>query len=251
MTGEIAALAFDLVILALFGALLAALLWAAHWGVSLLPTSKERRSQISRATPVIATVVALGYVLLAARTLFRSHPAYSPLVLALVVAGFVGAAWPSMRDFLAGVALRSSRVCQTGDYVRIGDVTGRITSMGYRVLSIETTGGDEAIIPYASIARDAVIRTRSLGGVCPHRFRIKAPPKLAFADARERIAEAAMLCHWSAFVREPEITPDADELDITVFALDSAHGPEIEALVRKRLHVATPRDKQSELARPS
>ncbi len=236
MTDSFGSLGFDLVVVLLGGALLLAVLRAASWALDIVPMNKERRAFLERASPIVGALLALAYLLFAVRSLFRAQPSALPFVLALVVAGFSAAAWPSIRDFLAGVALKSGRVCHVGDHVRIEEVEGQIVSMGYRVLVLETTAGDQAILPYSRVAREAVVRTRSLGGVTPHKFQLGHLPDGSFAEAQTRIVEAALLCHWSAFARQPEVAPVAEGgADVTVFSLDPAHGPDIEDAVRHAL----------------
>ncbi len=247
MTDTFGSLGFDLIMVLAGGAFLWLLLWALRWALNVIPMNKERRALLERASPIIGALVALSYLLFAARSVFRGQPAALPFVLALVVAGFSAAAWPTIRDFLAGVALKAGRVCHAGDHVRIGDVEGKILSLGYRVLVLETTSGDQAILPYSRVAKEAVVRTRSLGGVTPHKFRVGRLPAGSFAEARAQVIEAALLCHWCAFAREPEVAPVGDGgADVTVFALDPSHGPDIEAAVRSRLGEALPELEKAE-----
>lgn len=146
-----------------------------------------------------------------------------------------------MRDLLAGVALKAGRVCQVGDRVRIEGIEGRVARMGYRVLVLETTRGDEVVLPYGRVAREAVVRTRTADGVASHEFTLQLPPQLSTAEARERIRRAALLCHWAAVAREPEVAQTGDaELAVTVFSLDPEHATEIERAVRATLAPAAP-----------
>ena len=236
MTDSFSSLGFDLVVVLIGGAVLLAVLRAVSWALGIVPMNKERRAFLERASPIVGALVTLAYLLFAARSLFRAQPSALPFVLALVVAGFSAAAWPSIRDFLAGVALKAGRVCHVGDHVRIGEVEGQIVNMGYRVLVLESTTGDQAILPFSQVAKEAVVRTRSLGGVTPHKFQLGHLPDGSFAEAQSRIVEAALLCHWSAFARQPEVAPVPDGgADVTVFSLDPAHGPDIENAVRNAL----------------
>ena len=120
MTDAFGSLGFDLLLVLLGGSLLWAALRGIRWMLDVVPMNKERRALLERASPILGALVALAYALFAVRSVFRSQPAALPFVLALVVAGFSAAAWPTMRDFLAGVALKSGRVCHTGDHVRVG-----------------------------------------------------------------------------------------------------------------------------------
>jgi len=236
MNGAFGSLGMNLVLVAAAGVLLFGVLFGARWALSVLPMNKERRAVLERASPLVGALVVLSYLLLAARSLFHDEPIALPVVLALVVAGFAFAAWPAARDVLAGVSLKAGRVCHVGDHIRCGDLEGRVLSMGYRVLTMETTNGDQAIVPYSIVARDALVRTRSLGGVTAHRFELEIATPGAFSELRARVVEAALLSHWCAFTREPEVRPLRDGcVEVTVFALDASHGPDIEAAVRTGL----------------
>ncbi len=236
MSGAFGSLGLEAAFLLVLGAALWFAARGVRWVIGVFPMNKERRAALLRTSPVAGAALTLLYLLFPARTLFRRQPVALPIVLALVVTAFVAAAWPMARDFLAGVALKTGRVCDEGDEVRIGDVEGRVVRMGHRVLVIETRDGDEAILPYAGVAREAVVRTRTLGGVTPHKFRIEAPPADPFAELRAQIIRVTLLCHWSAFAREPEVVPAGDRsIEVTVFCLDGAHGRDIETAVRSAI----------------
>ncbi len=211
--------------------------------------SRARRAAVVRARPVAGAIALLAFLLYAARTLLGDRPTALLVALGLVVVGFAVAAWPAFRDLLAGVVLKAGRVCQVGDHLRIGGVEGRVAHMGYRALVVETTRGDEAILPYSRVERDAVIRTRTLGGVVPHEFRVQPPARLRHAEARALVRHAALLSHWSVPAREPEIATAGEALDVTVFALDADHALEIEARVRRALEApATTSPRSRDLA---
>lgn len=235
MTAAPALFGMELLWLLALGVALLGVLAAARWALDLVPMSKARRAAVARARPVAGAAALFVFLLFAARELLADHSTALLVAVGLVVVGFALAAWPAFRDLLAGVALKAGRVCQTGDHVRIGDIEGRVARMGYRAVVIETTRGDEAILPYSRVERDAVIRTRTLGGVVPHEFRVQAPARLPHAEARALVRRAALLSHWSVPAREPEIAGSGDALDVTVFALDADHAPEIEARVRRAL----------------
>ena len=241
MSGFAQWIGLDLMLLSLLGIGLLAALRVTRFLIDVLPMSVGRRAAAQRAAPVLGVVLVLFYVLLCVRTLFRDQPAYLPIALSLAFAGFVAASWPAARDLLAGVALKAGRVCRVGDRVRIENLEGKVVRMGMRVLVLETTRGDEVLLPYGRIAREAVVRTRSEGGVASHEFSLKLPPGLGAAEARTRIKRAALLCHWAAVGRDPEVIPsaEADALDVTVFALDPEHAHEIENAVRGALAPAT------------
>lgn len=236
MTEPLESSGFRLLLLLAGGVVLFASAWALSQVVRFVPMGRDRRELVARMTPALAALLGLGYALVAVRELFRGQPTSVPFALALVVAGFGAAAWFAMRDLLAGVVLRAGHFCQVGDQIEVDGVKGRVRRMGYRVLWIETSRGDEAIVPYSRIARASMLRTPATQGMALHVFRVKASADASIADVRRTARESALLCHWASALRDPELVAvGPNEFEVTVFALDRDHAPEVESAVRKAL----------------
>lgn len=204
--------------------------------LSILPMSRDRREFVARAGPVVATLVTLAYVLFAAGEIFKAHPQSVPFALLLVLFGFGAATWFAIRDVLAGVFLKAGRACQVDDHVRIGGIEGRVQRLGYRVICIETSQGEEAIVPYSRVARDSILRTPEVSGAALHVFRVRVPPAASIAEVKRSVRESALGCHWASVIREPELSvAGPGEFEVGVYSLDHDHGPEVEAVVRKAL----------------
>lgn len=230
------AIALDVAWVLIWGALIYASLRGLRWFVDLLPLSRSRRELVARASPVIATLVALVFALFAAGSVFGGHPQALPFALVLVVAAFVAAGWSAIRDFVSGVVLKAEGVCDVGDHVRIGKLEGRIETMGLRAMTLETVDSDVAVVPYGTLARESIVRTHAVESGQAHAFRAPLPKSLSLAEARTRIRAAALGNHWASFVREPEIVgKDAGEIEVTVYALDPDRAPEVESAVRRAL----------------
>ncbi len=236
MIGALSA-ALGLPLLLLLGLLvLIGLLRALGIALDYVPVSADRRETLARARPLLGTIFVLLYVLFAAGVVFKAHPGQLPLVLALVVLGFVIASWSAVRDVVSGVFLKAARVCRVGDHVRVGNVEGRVERMGLSVLVIETREGDEAVLPYSSVQRQSLLRTPVIDNVAPHVFRVDPPEGLALPKLRALVCQHALGSHWASIAREPDLEMTADgTLEITVFALDADHAPDVEAAVRQAL----------------
>ncbi len=234
------AVSFDLVFLVGGAAGLGVLLLALRSGVELIPVTRTRRDALRRSLPVVAGALALIYGVAAVRVLFSDQPAFAALGTALVLVGFVVLAFGPLRDVVSGVVLKAGRVCERGDHVRIDDLHGRILEMGLRVLVLETSDGEEAVIPYSRVARDRVLRTSGQDSVSPHVFRVRAPTSMSLAETKALVRRRALLVHWSAVSRLPELVATDEGFEVTVYAIDADHGPDIEAEVRRALAEAEP-----------
>jgi len=216
---------------ALYGALR-----AARFAIDVVPLSAERRESLRRGFPVFAALSVLLYLLFAAGLFFERYPAHFPIAVAVILGVSLAASWFGVRDLVSGVFLKAGRVCRVGDYVRIGDVQGRVERMGHRVIVIETARGEEAIIPFHRVARDAVLRTPVSERGTLHVFELSLGSRRSVAEAKRQIRDAALRCHWAAIARDPEVVVlDGDRYEVTVFALDPDRVREVEAAVRAAL----------------
>jgi small-conductance mechanosensitive channel len=231
----------DIILLAGGAAVLVAVLLAFRAVVEIIPVTRARRETLRRSVPVVATGLAVVYVIALVRVLLSTNPAFAAVGTAIVIVGFAVLAFGPMRDVVSGVVLKAGRVCKVGDHVRIDDLNGRIVTMGLRVLALETTDGEEAIVPYSRVARERLVRTSSgVESISPHVFRVRLPTTMSLAETKRHIRRRAMLVHWSAISRQPEVSVTADGIEVTVYPIDPDRGPDIEAEVRQALAEVDP-----------
>lgn len=203
--------------------------------VKRLPVSLTRRGQLERALPIAETLVGLVYLLSAVPLILDQQ--YSQIARGLILLGFGYVSWFAIRDFVSGAFLKSGQLVKVGDRVQLGELRGRLTRLGYRTLSVETAGGDEAIVPYSRVSNDSIIRTPAVDGIYRHAFVVAASPEVGdTAAGRAAIRRAALTHYWSSVVREPQIAVKDDGMfDVVVYALARDRGREIETAIRAAL----------------
>lgn len=228
----------DLGLVLLLGLALASAAALARWLVRLIPMGAQRRKAVDRIAPVVAAAVGFVYLVLAARIVFDQFPSYVPIALILLLGAWVGISWFALRDFMAGVILRSGRVVEVGDRIEVDGVVGRVETLGLRTMTVQTKSGDEAVVPYGRAAQASIKRSPVRDGVSPYMFRLAVPEAADLVVFQRRVRETALISHWSSPVREPQVSVlGPGELEVTVYALDADHGPAIEATVRAGLGV--------------
>lgn len=225
----------DLLLLVLGALVLAGLLRAVVSLLRILPVGRTARDAIDRFAPLAGVALAIAYTTSAVAVLLAREPGFASIFVALIVL-LVAFAWAPLYDLVSGVAFRLGRVCREGDVVVIGDLKGRVVRIGLRSVVIHTQRGDEAVVPYARIARGALSRTQSLAGAHLHTFFIPMPEEESFPELKQRVVHAAMRCHWASVVHEPKVVLDADgRVEVSVYAIDADRAPALEAAVREVL----------------
>ena len=203
----------------------------------VMPLTKSRRNALNRVLPTVEILVGLLYVLSAIPLVFKDHPDYSPVVLTIILAGVVWVSWFAIRDFMAGVFLKAGKICRVGDHVRLDGIEGRVKQMGFRVLEVVSSTGDEIVVPYSRISRQSISRLPNVDGLARHCFRLVLPSTIPLLQAKQRVWGAALNDHWASLKRDPQVDVAADgSLEVTVYALTPDHGPVIEQSIRDQLY---------------
>lgn len=198
--------------------------------LQVAPMNAARRRALLQGFPLVELLVSAVFVLTAVRELFEGWP--QGVALLGIVFGGLWLARHALMDIITGVLLRTGGNVALGDRVRLEGLEGRVTRLGTRVLAVETHGGDEALVPYSLLSRQAVIRTPLVHGSHRYTFRLLGEDAVEPDEVRRLV----LLCHWSAVARPPviELGPDGT-CEVTVFAIAPDRGPDIEAYVRSFL----------------
>lgn len=199
----------------------------------VLPAPARVRKGLQRFAPILGLTVLVAYVASGLAWLLTRDTEFAAVLLSLV-AVLVVFAWAPLYDLIGGVAFRFGQWCSEGDMVRVGEVEGRVVSIGMRSLVIQTRQGDEAVVPYCKITRETLRRTQSVSGAHVHAFVIDAPKDKDFSALKQDIIQAALRCHWASVVHPSKVERrEGSTLEVSVYALDADHAPEVEAAVRQ------------------
>jgi len=228
-----------LALLLLGGVALSWLLRLVELLVRISPMPESLKSTLLRFAPAAELIVALAYVASGLAFLLGNDREFAWTVMALVLA-LVVLSWSSLYDLACGVAFRVAQSCQVGDMVRVGEVEGRVLEIGTSALVLQTRRGDEAVVPYGSIARQTLRRTQSVSGAYMHTFELHDTADEEFAALKQEVIEAALRSHWASVVHIPKLERrEGAKVEVTIYAMDADHAPLVEATVRRALAKAS------------
>ena len=220
--------------------------------VDLVPMSAERREVIVRAAPAVGAALVIFYAVFAAGLLIGDTPGVARIATAVVALLVIVAGWPAIRDVASGVVLKTGRACRVGDYVRIDGIKGRIQRLGLRTLTLETSTGDQALVPYPHVARETLFREPAQEHAAHHVFRVEVPRGTTLSVLKDRVRIAAIHVHWHSVARDPQMSLVGDRtLEVTVFPIHPDRGPDIETAVRSALGSEQPATRIEVVEKPS
>lgn len=217
------------------GLLIGLLLWGVGRLIDIAPLPRARRRLLERLYPVFVIAVGTVFVGSAVQQLLGAHGGAMPIALGLVALGLGSVLWWPLRDLVAGVFLRAGNVVRPGDEVEVAGVAGQVERMGYRSMVVLAPHG-EVVLPYAAMARIAIVRSRASQGTTTHVFKVEKEGDTDAMALRRAVTEGAMQCHWASVCRPPRIRGlEGGALEVVVYAVGEGFGPAIEAAVRARV----------------
>ena len=192
---------------------------------------------------LLAEVVSwLVFVSWSIQVFSKNNALYSFGLSILLLIILTGVSWSILRDFVSGIIIKLESTYSINEWLKVRDVEGKITKLGYRSLEIETEKGETVNIPYSIITKEMSIKSSRVLGtetIKSYTFELKVqptstpptPPKSGesataydnqveessstpesqsderggIKESKEKIRKLILNSHWSSLKREPQI----------------------------------------------
>lgn len=172
------------------------------WGVSLfrlfLPALGLRPPRILEDVLVIVAYLAWGMVRLRYAGLDLSQIVTTSAVITAVIAFSMQ---DTLGNILGGLAIQLDGSLEVGAWVRIDDVTGRVSDIRWRSVSIETNNWETVVIPNGQLMKSKFVVLAQRGGRPVHGRRwvwfdvdYSVPPSRVIGEALETLRRSAIPC---------------------------------------------------------
>ena len=147
----------------------------------------------------------LGYSFCALYYLFREKFFYRYLVYALVLIVIVFLSWFLLRDIFAGIIFRIKHNLRKGSFIKAGDFSGQIKSLGLTCLEIITSDKRLLRVPYIHLVNAIISESAGRGPLQEQVIRVKIDESVGRKDAESHIRTALLNIPWSKMNEEPSI----------------------------------------------
>ena len=163
------------------------------------------------------------------------------LVPLMIVVVPLAASWGAIKDMVDGLMVRSGDAYRIGDYVELEGLEGRVASLGWRYLVLETRDSTVATVPYSRLAKAIVQRAPRAEHAHFHTFRVECPDMLPIPEVKRAIHRALLLSPWCLYKRAPEVRAVGGDIEVVVGLVDADHEVEAEAVTREAIAAMTRR----------
>jgi small-conductance mechanosensitive channel len=215
---EIVVVKLIIVALALLG-----LFWLLKTLLKKAALRKSFRTRLDRIMPSLEGIVWLGFLLWSVDQLIRNEVWTSVGVVVILLLVVVLLFWLVVRDYLAGIILKTDGSVRLNDWIRVKGIEGKITELGNRTMTIVADSGETINVPYNAVSGEISSRPNPGEELINHSFGLKLS-KLYDAELTvAQIKRSILNAPWSSVNKNPEIKlinekPDCFEFDINIYA---------------------------------
>lgn len=149
--------------------------------------------------------------------LFILNTTFSIVIILLI-------SWFVLRDFIAGTALRANQMLDTGVKIKISNIAGIITSIGFFTLEIQNSEGEKVRIPYHQLFDQQFVRQSEKGQGKTHSMKTVVHQKWGAQNIQQSLERKLLELPW--------ILPHED-MKIKLFPRDDLYEVELVFIIIK------------------
>ena len=196
---------FAVLELFLAGLLLFAGLWVLKLLIRRLPIKRSYKIKVDRFLPMLEGLMWLGFLIWGVQLLVKDSfwNSIGLLLVSLIVLLMIS--WFLARDFLAGIILKSEGSLNLNDWIKISEVKGKVISMGYRSMVLETEVGETVNMPYTKISNEISIKPNPSEKIKSHAFKLSLSKDGDYRKTESQIKSTILNAPWSSVKKKPQV----------------------------------------------
>ncbi len=205
-----------------------------------LPIKRTYKNGLDRILPMMEGLAWLGFLLWGVQLLVKNEfwNSIGLLVVSLMV--LLMLAWFLARDFLAGIILKSDGSLSLNDWIKIKDLKGKVISLGYRSMIMETEMGETVNIPYTKISSEVSIRPNPSEKIKSHAFKLSLSKNGDYSQVEKRLRSTILNAPWSSVKKKPQIklleeTDTHFHLEVIIYSMRMAYFQKIKNYLKAHL----------------
>ncbi len=215
------------------------ILWLANKAIQSAVVGEKIHPVFQRVFPAVEFLLWFLYLLWALRGVFRHYHFYDILMYAVIISIIIGIGWFVVRDFIAGIVLKSEMPFQINQHISLPKTAGKLKKLGYRSLEIETDDGKLMKIPYSSLTGEIITCQPAPDRLKRYETTVTIESSAGKEDACDMIAKKIMLLPWTIPVKKPTVEPLDNENEpgerylVKYFAVNSRHAARISQHIKE------------------
>ncbi len=193
---------------------------------------KRPYDAFSRIYPFIEFIIWAGFLFWAVNKLFGDKYYFNTITTGIIIVILLIIGYYVIRDFVAGLILKTEYRLKKGNIIKIEDTTGKITKLSYLSFDIETYNHEKVKIPYSKISGKKITVPNPAESLKKFELNISVSKIKDLLTTKKQIKTKLLNSPWTAVSEQAVIklkneTLKTYEFVIFVFAQNENHAEKI------------------------
>lgn len=194
---------------------------------------------ILRLLPAIELFLWTAWVLWIFERLTIQWRGQQTILLVLVLVWIIIISWFFLRDFFAGVILKTENAFNLNQQIITPEAKGVIRKIGFRSLEVEGETGKFCRIPYSRLSNQIFGLQAPADTVLSHELTLRIVSSQKVAEVKKQITTELLLMPWVSVNHIPEVQVLSEDQGATTYKIsyhtsDDTHSEIINQLLRQR-----------------
>lgn len=173
-----------------------------------------------------------AFIFWALKEVFEEKFYFTTIMTGIVVIVTATFGFYVLRDFVAGMILKTEYNLKEGGVIKFEDTAGLITEAAYLSMELETEEHEKMKIPYSKIIGKKIVIPNPAESLKKFVLKIKVPVKTDIISVKKQLKIKMLNSSWTAVTEIPDIKLENENLNyydfkIIVFAQNKNHAQRI------------------------
>ncbi len=173
--------------------------------IKSLSAHKNVKRILLRTFPLVEFVIWLGFGFWVLSQVYSDYEYYYLLMSATAGSLVLIVGWYFLRDFIAGIILKTEISFETNQQIRTPQEEGTLKKLGYRSIEIESSNGELVKIPYSQLATNSIHLQNIDETMQGHETIVSISSKVPIQEAKDNLSREILLLPWASITHQPAI----------------------------------------------
>ncbi|MCF8365565.1 MAG: mechanosensitive ion channel family protein [Bacteroidales bacterium] len=195
--------------------------------------------KVQKAFPLFGIALWIAFAFWVVRILFKDDTLYDSINIGLVAIIVILVSWIVFRDIVAGAVFRMQNDVNNGDFIKVGELSGHIKSIGLTHLDMISDKGQIVKIPNLRLSKELISGLSSPEGIEEFTIHLSVNKSFGKPEIEEKINCEIANSPWCNFKNPPVIKFQGEEAgvyhyDVMVFTLNPQHFNLVEKMLQDK-----------------
>lgn len=212
---------------------------AVTYALPLFLKNKRILKILKRYLPLIEFILWILFSVIVFKNFLEDNQYFAVALFVIMLVITVWASRMVLKDYIAGIIIKTNSGLNTGDTIIFTGYSGVITKFKFRTIEIESDNSEIIQIPYSLILENSIKKSRPKEDLTAYTFNITISKSDSIERMSEDIKQTVYNLPWTSVKKDPIIKPVSETkttvlFEITIYSPGKDYNYKIENYLKEK-----------------